>query len=607
MDKNVLLSKISANPTESTWSQAYSTLNLYIVLSIKSAEETEKGVVAEGRELFERLQREYFSLDEKNLKNIKESVEAALDAQVKKENVSLVLTTINEDVLYIVIAYAGHVILKRGEKIGAIASGEEGIVSAFSGEIQNDDVIILETSDFATKVPTAKLQEVLKEQSEEVSESLAPLVHEEATGTEAAIILQYKKPEEEQPVTLSGIGETEEKTEDTSDNDAGSFTEEELKHPAEEKHEAVAEEPVPVHHRNSGLLKKGGRNKIIVIAIVLLVIILGGSILFENSRREAKAQEAQLQQVLGPAQQKYDEANSMISLNKGLALDEFNSLKETLDSEQSKIKEGTPQRKKFDEFIGKVEQKIGELSSGSTLAGQKVIYDKSANLVTFKNDQLAVVASDGKITLLDSDGSAKDDYETKNGSTEAVTGNDAGSIFVLGASGITQTTDTGTTTTAVKSDNADGVVALDTFGANLYGLTKTGINKYAGSSFSKSDYLTGDDDLSDATSFAIDSSIYVLDDGKIKKFTKGAEDSFNVSGLTKDLSDDAQLFTGADYEDLYALDSSNNRIVSISKSDGALKNQYVSKELSGATSFAVDETGKKIYVIISSKLYSFDL
>ena len=69
MAQNILLSKIVANPTDTTWSQAYSTLNLYIVLSIRS-ESTESGIVTSGKELLEKIQREYFSLDEKSIVNI---------------------------------------------------------------------------------------------------------------------------------------------------------------------------------------------------------------------------------------------------------------------------------------------------------------------------------------------------------------------------------------------------------------------------------------------------------------------------------------------------------------------------------------------------------
>src|SRR3972149_2979324 len=145
MDQNILLSKLVANPTDTTWAQAYSTLNLYIVLSIKS-ENASGGIVTSGKELLEKIQREYFSLDDKSLANIKKTTDNSL-ADVAKESISIVLTTIHEGMFYIVIKGTGEVILKRGGKIGSIARGEEEVVAAFSGKIQADDIIILETED----------------------------------------------------------------------------------------------------------------------------------------------------------------------------------------------------------------------------------------------------------------------------------------------------------------------------------------------------------------------------------------------------------------------------------------------------------------------------
>jgi hypothetical protein len=105
---------------------------------------------------------------------------------------------------------------------------------------------------------------------------------------------------------------------------------------------------------------------------------------------------------------------------------------------------------------------------------------------------------------------------------------------------------------------------------------------------------------------SIDGSIWILDGGKVRRFTKGKEVSFTVSGTTNEITPDSQISTGIDFANIYILDTSSNRIVSISK-NGEVKNQYVSKELSNATSFTVDESGKKIFVVISNKLYSFDL
>ncbi|HVZ67521.1 MAG TPA: hypothetical protein VG917_04615 [Patescibacteria group bacterium] len=615
MDTNVLLSKIVATPKESGWSQAYSTLNLYIVLSIKSDQsdqpttsgETGK-IVAEGKELFERIQREYFSLDEKNLKKIKESVDAALDGIEDKSRISVLLATLTDNILYIVIATGGSVILKREDKLGVIAKGTPGITEAFSGELKNNDIVLIETEDFANKLPIAKLTEVLDHlEVSEISESLAPLIHEDSLGSEAAIVLQYKNLSEKEEMA-AGPGEvidTDESGETEQPHTSGESVfdepvEEEIKHEKAESHMPSIKAP----KINAPSFKAGGKKKLIIAAIIILVVILLGSIVFERSRMDAKKRASVLNEILGPAQKKYDEASDLISLNKGLALDDFNELKADLDRDQAKLKTGTPERQKLDEFIGKVESKIGELGTGNTVTGDKVIFD-NVSLVYFNGSKIVATDKDGKGYVLDTDGTKQEDLSTDNKNTVAITASDT-DVFIMGDDGITRSPIAGGTSKTAVKDAAD-TISMGTFGTNLYGLNskdKT-VYKYAGGT-TKGDYFTGDVTLNNPTSMAIDSSIWIMDDGKIKRFTRGKEDSFIVNGLTGDISPDSQIFTGVDYANVYVLDKKAAKIISINKS-GEVQNQYMWTKLSGATSFAVNEDGKKIYITIDNKLYSIDL
>ncbi len=610
MDKNILLSKIVATPTDTTWAQAYSTLNLYIVLSMKAEEAASGSIVTSGKELFERIQREYFSLDEKTLANIKKSIEAAIDQIEDKKSISIVLTTIHNGVLYIIIVGGGAVILRRGGKVGPIAEGEAAEISAFSGVIKPDDVIILETEGFSEKVPLTKLQTSLdSSEVSEISENLAPLILENSAGTEAAIILQYK--------SLAAGSATapveelqQEEGEETESHEPETKTEPE-KETSDEEPDIFDTKPTSSMKLPSISLPRlpsFGTKKMIILVIIVLIIVFAGSVYIEKTRQESAKREAQLSQVLSPEQKKFDEATALISLNRGLALDEFNTIQTDLSGKQNDFPQGSPERKKLEEFIGKVQEKIGELGAGSTLSNQKMIYDKGADLVLFKGGTLSVVKADsGEFNILSSEGASQKNAQTKNSNARAI-GSDDTTIYIIGDSGITQTgKKTGKTTSAVK--DVSNTIALDTFGSNLYGLnskTKT-IDKYPGDQGPRADYFKGSVTLNKPSSMSIDGSVWIIDGGKVRKFTKGAEDTFTVSGITKNISPDAQIVTNADDSNIYILDKSSARIISISKSDGSVKNQYVSKDLAGASSFAVDEGGKKIFVVISGKLYSFDL
>lgn len=588
MGANILLSKIVANPGETTWSQAYSTLNLYIVLSIKS-ETAEASIVNAGKELLEKIQREYFSLDQKSLKNIKEALGNAT-AEHENQRISVVLATITNTILYIVIAGFGTVILKRGEKIGAIAEGEDGNVLSFSGELAPDDIVVLETEDFSKKIPISKLSANIDSLAvSEISESLAPLIHEESQGTEAAIAIQYKKAEEvSQGAEEENAQEHKEKVSDTKYFSAPKFN---LSFPK----------------LNISNLSSLGRKNLIIVAIILLVVVLLGSVGFEKIRQENAKRKMILSEIIDPAQEKFDEAVALASLNKGLALGEFEDIKRALEDQSAKLKEGSSERKKLDEFIGKVEGKIGELSQGAALANQKLIFDKEADFVGFRDGTLFVIkAQSGEITLISTGGKVQKSAKSENKNIESLA-SDSNAIYTYGNSGITKT-DQKSGKTTIATEDAQALISLDTFGSNLYGLnakTKT-VDKYANGSSTRSDYFKTDVTLNNPVSMAIDSSVWIIDSGKVRKFTKGAEETFTLSGLTKDISQNAKILTGPDYENVYILDKDTNRIISISKS-GEVQNQYVSKNLSDATSFAVDESGGKIYVVIANKLYSFDL
>ncbi|OGH15961.1 MAG: hypothetical protein A3C30_03940 [Candidatus Levybacteria bacterium RIFCSPHIGHO2_02_FULL_40_18] len=589
MDQNILLSKVVANPTDTTWAQAYSTLNLYIVLSIRS-EDAEAGIVTSGKELLEKIQREYFSLDDKNITNIKGALDKSLEG-INKNSISIVLATVKDNVLYLVIANEGEIILKRDGKIGVIARGDADNIVAYSGNIKSDDIVVLETGGFSKKVPLNKLSGILDDREvSEISEHLAPLIHEKSEGSEAAIVLTYKGIEE--PASRETQGPAPQEDESI----------EELGHEREGGKIRLPQIKIPTISLD---LFNVGKKRLIILGIILLSLLLIVSVLFERQRQESASRRELLAEILTPAQEKFDEAEALISLNKGLALEEFDTLKTTLEESRDKFASNTSERKKLDEFIGKVESKIGELGAGATIANQKVVFE-NVDLVIVRDGALVATREDGKIALLSKDGESEKEIDSENKDVKAIAAN-KDSVFLLGTEGITRTTKSSGQTQTIVED-PDTTVALDTFGSSLYGLSTSNktVDKYSGSSFARSDYFTEDITLSNPASMSIDASIWIIDGGKVRKFTRGKEDTFTISGLAKNLSSDSLIFTDVDYDNIYILDRTNARIISISKT-GELKNQYSWKDLSKASSLAIDEESETAYVVTGNKLYSFDL
>jgi hypothetical protein len=102
-------------------------------------------------------------------------------------------------------------------------------------------------------------------------------------------------------------------------------------------------------------------------------------------------------------------------------------------------------------------------------------------------------------------------------------------------------------------------------------------------------------DLSQASDLTIDGSIYIAVGGRIDKYLSGAKQEFNPA-LPGSLSSTAKLYTQTGFQNLYVLDSDNERIIILNK-QGGLVATLVSAQFSNMKDFTVDERAKRIYVL----------
>jgi hypothetical protein len=168
-------------------------------------------------------------------------------------------------------------------------------------------------------------------------------------------------------------------------------------------------------------------------------------------------------------------------------------------------------------------------------------------------------------------------------------------------------------TIIIKNDSHWTTVGgLGEYFGNLYLLDKKtgGILKFAkgAEEYGKTNYFEKPiAELKNTASLAIDGSIYVmLGDGTIRKFTRGKQDAFQISGVPSPLSRPTRIFTNADINNLYILDSENKRIVVLGK-DGAYQTQYQADVLKNALDFDVREKDKKVFVLLGGKVYEIPL
>ncbi len=583
---NAKVSKAAATHSEHTYAQSYNAGKLYVTISLSSAE---KNIAALGKETLERLQREFFALDIKDLETIKKAVTSVTSELSAEIHYEIILATVVENVLYIITVGKSSGILLRNNTAHVIAQGQEKQILGFSGNLMPKDVIGLVTSDFLKIVSYSEFVKVLSMEHDEMSENLAPHLIEGTTGGEAALILSLSNTKASKTILPSEKPDVEEPDPIEANLD---------KHEKLQflKNIHIAKLPTI----NITTLKSLSRKKIAIILAGLLIIVLLSSLFIENVNKSNAEREEKLQTILNKNEQAFEDATAILSLNRSLAVEELKVVKDDVEKELNNFPKNSSQYTTLQEFLNKVNEVIS--GGGGTAAKLNLFYEGNSTLnpeyITFKGGAL-IASGNNTVQLLKTDGKVDDDFKAPGvGSISA----NENSVFLLSNSSIYKILKSnGKTSEIIKG--ASGIKSFDIFGENVYILTNT-ILKFKANNYDEEKYLTDPVTFKNPTSMAIDSSIWILDNGKIRKFTKGAEEKFSASEDLP-LSSAAIIYTDEDYKNLYILDPEKKFISIISKSGDVVENLELTKA-SQITSFAVNEKENKIYLVSEGNIYSVD-
>lgn len=628
MNQDILLSKIVPNTTDTTWSQAYTTLNVYMTLSIEN-ETSKTPVTSYGKDLLEKLQREFFALDDKSLEHIKKAVLNVVKTIEPEYKYSILVGAIVSDILYIVVASIGAVIVKRDGKAGIIADGEENGLVGFSGHLTHDDIVIFETGDFAKKMPIETLQEYLSSSDvSQIAENITPLVHENSKGTEAAIIIQYKDlskkqkisgdeemQEDEIPIEEEKSVQSEKNEEDEIHENLWTKSSNENRG-IEELDEEVLKEDEKMYEKEKKRIpfkipQFNFANKRILITIVLVLLIGGlfGGIMFQKNQKEAQQRDAQFQKIFSPAKAQFEKGSSLSSLNKSEAIITLNDALKLVNDSLSNFTKDSLEYKKLLDLKSQIENKISEIGGGSSAKNIKEILKagdelSSIDAVTLKGKDIVIGSSNSKKIAIIEGGKIKKTFETDD-SVELISSDDK-FIYTMGDNGITKT-DRGNGKSEVIIEDGKGS-AIDAFGGNVYTLESDDVNKYRSPTYQAASYFASTPAFkNDPIDMSISGPIYVLETGgTIERFTKGKKDDFTLKGILSPFADNARLYTDGDFENLYVMDVKNQRVV-VLNNKGEYQNQHEGSFIKDAKSFAIDEKNKIGYVVSNNTLFSFDL
>lgn len=602
---DIFVSKIVGSPTETSWSQASSTGKLYITLSLSSDNES-GGIIAKGKNVLEQIQREFFAIDNKNLSEIKNAVEKVF-TPLENIDYSGVVAAIKDDILYIITVSSGVVLIERNNNLAEVARGEEGKIIGFSGRLKHDDIIVLETEEFNKKISNKLLAEYTgSHNNEKLAEDLAPFILENSKGEEAAIIINYKdshapisspRPEFESTAPIRAESSENQRIEDKYEEDL----------PREEKERENPLSIISGKFKNISKKQKG-----IALFAILIAILLIGSLFAERYMDQKRVASEEFNAVFNESSEKLESARGLSSLNRGRALEEVNSAISALEESIKKFKEGSQEYEKLNSLLNELKSLRDELGGGSEVAGAAIFSSDdsevigSVNFISASTDNLIVVGSDG-YAVISTGGDIEAEQEIEIGNIKRAISDDT-YLYLLGSNVNRITISNGNNTEIIEgSDNA---IDISYFGSNIYLLNNGGevVTRYSGSSYQEANYFQNNPNLSGKpTSFAIDSSIYILsDNGSIQKFTKGAvDDDFELDSSLK-ISKNALLYANENLSNIYLLDIDNASIAQISPS-GNVEKQFNSLNLQNAKSFTVSSDESKVFVVADNQVYSFDL
>lgn len=648
---NLAFSKVVSTPTPLAWSQAYSAGSLFAAISLQVSihptSETEN-LSTIGKDLISTLESEFFTIENKDLESIKQAV-AATFSRVKEDVASsFVICYLNDNVLYLYASGGGKAILKRGEKIGTVLEGEEGDnIKSASGYVQSGDIIVLQTKQFQRIIQSPTLASSLdKNIPEEITEELAPYVHEKPEGGASAIVLSYNEgqisPEDaavaaaaatittENTTETEGtsknltnnasaqiddqdtqVEETPEKTIETSEISEPITTPQsieeisEIVSPIPQPQEEIRpiENPTPINLGSAesdspfladqksrklsagfkaGRFKNLSRSRKLILLVGVILVVLIFAFSIFAIVNKRSSNNQELFNGI------YNEARA--KYEEGQSLMELNEslAMENFQAAQTLLQDNVdtfPQGSSEDEQIEALLAQVNTAlgSDGSSSGGTS----SQATEVEKSESQILSVAID-------------------NPNANFLTQNED-FIFYLNSEGVNRL-DKGNSEEEVIIDKAwkeEGGIGV--FGSNIYVLDKSeNIFKFvpSGDDFTKSSYVTGDDpDLSGASAMGIDGSIYVLNtDGTIDKYTKGAKEDFSISGLEKPMSGPTRIVTTEDGDNIYVLDKGNSRIVVLDKT-GKFVKAYSADILKNARDIDPQEAENAVFVLSGDKVY----
>ncbi len=361
--------------------------------------------------------------------------------------------------------------------------------------------------------------------------------------------------------------------------------------------------------------KKIKKNYYLYAGILIILILI--PYFYINNKNNAKADEQAKEKArIEQLDERFQEAINAAGTDKGQAIEILTAIQ----GEYESLKNSSYSQEAANQKLSQIEAEINRLTNTKSISLQtfadfsEISENDFLDFYKVENEYYGVSKA-GKIFKHSADGKI-----SQVQITGSITGNVISTTLLARIRTIEILTDTPTvfeidldTNIAQEKAASDGwetSVAIDSYGTNLYLLSKNPAQIFkhlrTASGYGKgAAQISNSEALQEPLDLTIDSDVYILNDsGEILKFTSGIRQEFQIKDMPFNLKDYGSIVTAADYDNLFVFSKKLKSLVVLDK-DGSYRGRFTGDELGEAESILID--GTDLYLTSAKKVYSFQI
>lgn len=364
------------------------------------------------------------------------------------------------------------------------------------------------------------------------------------------------------------------------------------------------------------------KNKFLFAAAAVCLILLLSNLTFKNIENKKQAAQKNLDGLIASVEQKQNQVEANLLYNNEIGAKEILSEIKGLLAELPKEDEKNPET--YAKLLAKNESQMEKIR-------HVVKIDNALKLADFVNlnssaQSQNIILSDNKIyagdsaqktiyviNLSDNLATAIADLNAPIQALGFPAADKDKNIYYLNNSSIVRLdakTQELTNLNLGPPEGPKNIIGLSGYNNRLYCLdSQTGqiyrLDRTA-AGFTASPWLARAADLARAVDLSIDGHIYVLtSSGQILKYLKGEQQDFTLELIEPEFTGPTKIHVSQDLEFIYILEPAGKRLAIFNKT-GKFIAQYQSDNFSDLKDFAVDEAGKKIYLLNNNSVYEVE-